>query len=120
MEIVVILAGERLGANLNPIKLPRELHRFRFRNRPVDASFQRHAPNFIRNTKSPSNRLKARGYLRKLRQETASRNLDATQLFSPPQKSARSPSIAESPATRCRTRCADAHRPRSFARSNRC
>jgi len=52
VEIVVILARQRLGRDRKPIEFTRKLNRFRFGGRPRNALFQQH-PEILSATRQP-------------------------------------------------------------------
>src|SRR5258708_37714604 len=100
MKIVVVLARQRLSCDVKPIELTREVRRFRFRRRLRNALFKQH-PEILSATRRPVHPRLGSGP-------------------NPPPKSVHSPSIAGSPATRCRTRFVDDHHPRSSAHPSKC
>src|SRR5882672_10018438 len=54
MKIVVVFAGQRPRAYLKSVKFACQANRFRFAHRLSYPSFQQHAPNLIRKSRSAS------------------------------------------------------------------
>ncbi len=61
--------GQRLSRNREPIQVPRNLRRFRFRRRPRNALFQQHAGNLIRKRATASTWRELRPLSRGLKSE---------------------------------------------------